>query len=117
MLLFVVVVAALVPSSSPFILVLPLPKPTMTETFTLQHPGTCTGMFWRKNPDNDGEKQQGGDDWPRNGSLLTGTVHQKSDMKWLEVSKWQPAGTSKWIEDCKGLWMPFEQNGLLLHKK
>jgi hypothetical protein len=82
----------------------------MSETFMLKHPGSCTGMYWRGNPDNkDKGKQVGGDDWPRNGSLLRGTVHSRSDMKWLEVTAWRPANKSEWIEGCQGLWMPFEQ--------
>jgi len=84
--------------------------------FKLQHPGTCTGMFWRNNPDGQ-EKQLGGDDWPRNGSLLKGIVHTRPDMRWLQVSAWKPAETNDWIHGCKGLWMPFEQGGLLLHEE
>eukprot|EP01134_Creolimax_fragrantissima_P007749 CFRG7749T1 len=39
--------------------------------FKLLHPGSCTGMFWRPNPQNSKEEKIGGDDWPRNGSLVT----------------------------------------------
>ena len=87
-----------------------------TSSFKLQHPGKCTGMFWRSNPDGSKGTQKGGEDWPRNGSVLTGTVHERSDMKWLEVSEWTPAGASTAIKGCEGLWMPFEQGGPLLHQ-
>eukprot|EP00053_Salpingoeca_punica_P002867 m.39924 g.39924 ORF g.39924 m.39924 type:complete len:97 (+) comp11823_c0_seq1:52-342(+) len=86
-------------------------------TFKLQHPGTCTGMFWRTDP-RPGQtpvSQLGGADWPRNGSLLHGYVHTLPDMKWLQVTKWRPVGTAVWIVG-QGLWMPFEQGGLLLHE-
>mmetsp|Transcript_33791 Transcript_33791/g.52867 ORF Transcript_33791/g.52867 Transcript_33791/m.52867 type:complete len:91 (-) Transcript_33791:62-334(-) len=90
----------------------------MAETYELKHPGSCTGMFWRGHPKGDSEKKSGGDDWPRNGSLLVGQVHTEFEtMKWLQVTKWQQAGTNSWTENCSGLWMPFEQGGLLLHKK
>jgi hypothetical protein len=89
------------------------------ETFLLKHPGSCSGMFWRDDPhpSKKGPKS-GGDNWPRNGSLLMGNVHTDlPDMKWLEVDAWKPAGKSQWITQCQGLWMPFEQGGLLLHKQ
>mmetsp|Transcript_23306 Transcript_23306/g.65454 ORF Transcript_23306/g.65454 Transcript_23306/m.65454 type:complete len:91 (-) Transcript_23306:96-368(-) len=86
------------------------------EVYKLQHPGSCTGMFWRNHPGNVAESKSGGDDWPRNGSLLRGTVHEEfGDMKWLSVSSWKQSGASEWIESS-GLWMPFEQGGPLLHK-
>jgi len=72
-------------------------------------------MFWRSNPDNADESQSGNSEWPRNGSLLTGAVHERQDMKWLEVSQWKQAGKDEWISKCTGIWMPFEQGGLLLH--
>eukprot|EP00957_Ditylum_brightwellii_P028486 2150811-Ditylum_brightwellii.AAC.1 len=42
------------------------------ESYKLRHPGTCSGMFWRKDPrpDASSRKQKGGEDWPRNGSIL-----------------------------------------------
>eukprot|EP00122_Pirum_gemmata_P009766 Pgem_evm1s9013 len=87
------------------------------KVFTLKHPGSCTGMFWRGNPDSKGkEKQSGNKEWPRNGSLLKGKIHEKSDMKWLEITSWKQANKEVWVYDCVGLWMPFEQEGLLLHE-
>eukprot|EP00047_Mylnosiga_fluctuans_P017151 m.59201 g.59201 ORF g.59201 m.59201 type:complete len:94 (-) comp6947_c0_seq2:86-367(-) len=90
----------------------------MSQTYKLQHPGTCTGMFWRADPRGSGGKQVGGDDWPRNGSFLTGVKHTlpgtKEGPEWLEVSEWTPAGSTTKIT-AHGLWMPFNQGGLLLH--
>lgn len=37
-------------------------------------------------------------------------------MDWLEVFEWKQDGSSTWEKDCTGIWMPFEQGGLLLHK-
>ena len=98
------------------------PAPMQTEgveRFELRHPGTCSGMFWRKDPRPDQLKckQKGNKDWPRNGSILEGMVHELPDMKWLQVVQWKQAGSSTWITGCEGLWMQFEQGGLLLHKQ
>jgi hypothetical protein len=89
----------------------------MLRSFVLRHPGTCTGMFWRPNPDNAKEKQVGGTDWPRNGAVLTGLVHslKKDNMDWLQVTSWKQSGSEDVVK-AEGLWMPFEQGGLLLHE-
>eukprot|EP01115_Flamella_aegyptia_P014115 TRINITY_DN784_c0_g1_i3.p1 TRINITY_DN784_c0_g1~~TRINITY_DN784_c0_g1_i3.p1 ORF type:complete len:93 (-),score=27.73 TRINITY_DN784_c0_g1_i3:174-452(-) len=91
----------------------------MSETFVLQHPGSCSGMFWRKDPRGVDSIQKGGNDWPRNKSLLEGHTHKNlsDDMDWLEVTRWKQAGSEEWVEDCQNLFMPFEQGGLLLHKQ
>jgi hypothetical protein len=82
-------------------------------TFELRHPGTCTGMFWRGDPRSGSRPSER--DWPRNGSLLSGIVH--SDLDFLHVFRWKQAGSSKWSESAdKGLWMPFQQGGPLLHE-
>ena len=51
---------------------------------------------------------------------LTGVVHElpgtSEGPRWLEVAEWQQAGASTKIAGA-GLWMPFEQHGLLLHKQ
>jgi hypothetical protein len=75
-------------------------------------------MFWRADPRGSSAPQSGGGDWPRNGSILKGIVHAKlqGGMDWLEVSEWQQAGASKPVTGCRGLFMPFEQGGLLLHE-
>jgi hypothetical protein len=74
-------------------------------------------MFWREDPrpGTDKKKQQGADDWPRNGSILTGTKHTLDGVEWLEVSQWQQANSSAKVASV-GTWMPFQQGGLLLHK-
>lgn len=89
------------------------------EIYELKHPGSCTGMFWRKDPRKEVEavEQKGNADWPKNGSLLEGVVHEFDTKKWLCVSRWKQAKSSSWINDCQGLWMPFDQGGTLLHKK
>jgi hypothetical protein len=86
-----------------------------TATYRLQHPGTCTGMFWRNDPRGAGS-QSGGKDWPRNGSLLRGTAFEHDGERWLAVAAWQQVGAGDWTEDCANLFMPFEQGGTLLHK-
>jgi hypothetical protein len=95
--------------------------------FVLQHPGTCTGMFWRDAPDaalthrigdgGGGEKPS----WPRNGSVLRGIVRTgvaggpgKPDETWLEVVEYVQDRRSKWTP-TPGCWMPFDQGGTLLH--
>ncbi|DAZ97608.1 TPA: hypothetical protein N0F65_002227 [Lagenidium giganteum] len=84
-------------------------------TYKLQHPGTCTGMFWREDPRPQGEKVISGGNWPRNGAILIGQEHDVGGAKYLEVTSWKQAGSDELISDCKGLWMPFDQGGLLLH--
>eukprot|EP00048_Salpingoeca_helianthica_P015332 m.226221 g.226221 ORF g.226221 m.226221 type:complete len:93 (+) comp16897_c0_seq1:105-383(+) len=89
-----------------------------TESYKLQH-SSCTGMFWRHDPRGGENVQRGNDNWPRNGSILTGIPHTlpgtKEGPKWLEVVEWQPVGTDKKIA-VQGLWMPFEQHGPILYK-
>ena len=89
------------------------------KTFTLQHPGSCTGMFWRKDPRpvNDNVAQKGNAEWPKNGAVLQGKVHDVSGVKWLDVSSWKQAKSEHWIPNCTGLWMEFEQGGKVLHAK
>ena len=88
----------------------------------LQHPGSCTGMFWRGAPPGLQHRAAGAGaqpDWPRNGAILTGFVHElpkahDGNTQWLEVVEFVPAGTAKAhpTPDC---WMPFTQGGALLH--
>ena len=107
-------------------------------------------MFWRGDARPEVSRwgtgeQVGALDWPRNGSLLRGTVHvlPRTNVKWLHVDSWcqvppVAAATGRrdqekeedgdqqqqheheqpleWVKNCLGLWMPLEQNGLLLHK-
>ena len=65
---------------------------TALKIFRLQHPGSCTGMYWRADPRISKKTTAGPPDWPRNGALLKGSVHDFSDSMpeesqfWLEVS-------------------------------
>ena len=41
--------------------------------YRVQHPGTCSGMFWRDDPrPGAASKASSKPDWPRNGALLKG---------------------------------------------
>lgn len=81
--------------------------------FKLQHPGTCTGMFWRGDPRSSGSAPSG--EWPRNGSILHGHVHKDvGGDDWLQVTEWSQAGKTS-LSKAPGAWMPFHQGGLLLH--
>uniref|UniRef100_A0A7S1QIA0 Uncharacterized protein n=1 Tax=Neobodo designis TaxID=312471 RepID=A0A7S1QIA0_NEODS len=91
------------------------------QSFRLQHPGSCTGMFWRRAPPGLQHREAGGaqPDWPRNGAVLTGFVHHlpqphEGDTQWLEVVEYLPPGAGKPAPtpDC---WMQFHQGGQLLH--
>ncbi|KAJ0390399.1 hypothetical protein P43SY_011918 [Pythium insidiosum] len=89
----------------------------MARAYKLQHPGSCSGMFWRQDPRPNAVKgkQVGGAEWPRNGSILIGEEHDVGGVKYLEVASWKQAGGGSFIEGCQGLWMLFDQGGLLLH--
>jgi hypothetical protein len=91
------------------------------ETFLLRHPGSCSGMFWRGDPTGTIPKSSKLPDWPRNGAKLLGIVRNydrkyENTNKWLEVLAYYPGG--KQHEEIKlppGVFMPFEQGGVLLH--
>lgn len=78
-------------------------------------------MFWRAAPPGLKHSVEGKQpDWPRNGAVLRGVVHElpekHDDNKlWLEVVAFQQAG-AEGFEPAPGCWMQFEQGGLLLHK-
>jgi hypothetical protein len=77
-------------------------------------------MFWRGNPKTS-ERAASLPDWPRNGAVLKGNVHiltkpVESCTKWLEVTEYKQAGSSKFVEVPPNVWMVFEQGGLLLHE-
>jgi len=83
-------------------------------------------MYWRSAKDfnlkYDGPIT-GGQEWPRNGSVLKGTVHdnvrglKENGTKCIEVSEWKQSGSEVWIQ-ASGLFMPFDvgRGGPLLHK-
>ena len=61
--------------------------------FKLQHQGTCTGMFWRRDPRKGKSTYGDNPDWPRNGAILKGVVHEfpeyyEESLQWLEVSEY-----------------------------
>ena len=90
-----------------------------TATFKMRHPGTCTGMYWRRDPRQGKNTFSGPPDWPRNQALLKGVVHEfqekpEGSVFWLEVSEYCQAGSTQW-EKTPGAWMQFDQGGLLLH--
>ena len=89
--------------------------------FKLQHAGTCTGMFWRRNPLKGKSTFGENPEWPRNGALLKGIIHDFAEkpehsQHWLEVKEYQQAGTSTWVGTPEDCWMQFEQEGPLLHE-
>lgn len=101
----------------------PIPAADELTAYVLQHPGTCTGMFWRQAPPGRTHRGRVGakPDWPRNGAVLKGYVHDLSpqaphDSKlWLEVTEFRQAGEKEWV-NTPTCWMQFEQGGLLLHR-
>lgn len=96
----------------------------MEATFTLRHPGTCSGMFWRGDPRSGAKVPSGVPDWPRNGAKLRGVVMElppgsslpEGNSKWLEVKSYAQAGSSAFQPVPAGVFMIFDQGGLLLHE-
>lgn len=87
-------------------------------TFKMRHPGHCSGMYWRNEPKKGGSFSSP-PDWPKNGALLKGTVHEvparpENSLFWLEVKEYMQAGSSSWTK-TPNCWMQFEQGGFLLH--
>lgn len=95
-------------------------------TFVLKHPGSCTGMMWRRAPTVQGAPLSHAlptgnavaEDWPRNGALLRGVVRalpeaQEGNTQWLEVFEFQQAGATAFVP-TPNAWMIFDQGGLLL---
>lgn len=81
----------------------------------LQHPGTCTGMYWRGDPFT-GNAAPSNDNWPRNGALLKGTgPHNAKGEDYFKVTAIQQAGTTGFKTVPEGTWMLYNQGGLLLH--
>mmetsp|Transcript_37165 Transcript_37165/g.76184 ORF Transcript_37165/g.76184 Transcript_37165/m.76184 type:complete len:118 (+) Transcript_37165:97-450(+) len=89
--------------------------PDQLHIFTLSHPGSCTGMFWRDDPRPDAKQEIDKPSWPRNGAFLKGKIHQIGNMKYLECVEYVQANSKQW-EYTPGCWMPFYQGGLLLHE-
>jgi hypothetical protein len=95
------------------------------QVFTLNHAGMCSGMFWRPAPSGMPHEHSlptgAQPDWPRNGAVLRGVVHTLDDafdgsLRWLEVLGFRQQNRAGDFHPTPNCWMPFEQNGLLLHK-
>ena len=78
-------------------------------------------MFWRQDPSGKSPKTSNLPAWPRNGAVLRGVVVEfafkpENCVKWLQVNQYTQAGTSSVVDLPAGVFMPFEQGGLLLHE-
>jgi hypothetical protein len=78
-------------------------------------------MFWRRDPRKGKSSYGENPDWPRNGALLKGVVHDfpeyfEESLQWLEVSEYRQAGSEQWVP-TPGAWMQFDQAGILLHEQ
>ena len=72
----------------------------------LKNNSGCTGMFFRPDPRKGKPKAAGASNWPRDGALLKGHVHEVNGDKWLECTQVKQAGKS-WEKVKAGNWMPF----------
>lgn len=89
------------------------------QSFIMKHPGTCSGMFWRGNPFTN-VSSVGAPDWPKNGAILRGVIHEnvpkkpESNDTWLEVKAVKQKGAKDFVEVPDNCWMIFDQGGKLL---
>ncbi|MFQ3225962.1 MAG: hypothetical protein ACI8Z5_002231 [Lentimonas sp.] len=78
-------------------------------------------MYWRGAPPTLTHRLTGAQpDWPRNGAVLRGFVHELSNAhegntQWLEVMEISPSGDLDQFVPSPECWMQFTQGGLLLH--
>mmetsp|Transcript_26712 Transcript_26712/g.44654 ORF Transcript_26712/g.44654 Transcript_26712/m.44654 type:complete len:127 (+) Transcript_26712:155-535(+) len=80
----------------------------------LQHPGSCSGMFWRGDPET-GARPPSNDNWPKNGAILQGTgPHWVKGVAYFKVSALQQAGKKGFKKIPEGTWMLYDQGGKLL---
>lgn len=61
-------------------------------------------MFWRADPR--GKTRAPSDNWPRDGALLKGEVHEVDGEKWLECTGIKQLG-AEWATAPDGAFMPF----------
>ena len=66
-------------------------------------------MFWRKDPRQGKSTYGDNPDWPRNGAILKGLVHEfaenyEESRHWLEVSEYKQSGSDSWVP-TPGAWM------------
>jgi len=76
-------------------------------------------MYWRNHPSKGGSFSSP-PDWPRNGALLRGVIHEfpakpESSLRWLEVKDYKPSASAAAFIPTPNCWMQFEQHGPLLH--
>ena len=67
--------------------------------------GGCSGVYWRGDPYT-GASPPDNSDWPRNGALLRGILHEVNGKEHLQVSAQVPKGGSAWQPVADGKWMP-----------
>ena len=83
----------------------------------LQHPGTCTGMYWRGDPVTKASPPTN-DNWPKNGALLKGAGPiVVGGEKYFKVFEIQQAGTAEFKKVPEGTYMLYEQGGKLFCMK
>mmetsp|Transcript_8097 Transcript_8097/g.13467 ORF Transcript_8097/g.13467 Transcript_8097/m.13467 type:complete len:96 (+) Transcript_8097:49-336(+) len=81
----------------------------------LQHPGSCSGMFWRGDPES-GKAPPTNDNWPRNGAILQGTgPHRFGNENFMKVTAIQQAGKKGFLPVAEGTYMLYDQGGPVLH--
>mmetsp|Transcript_13605 Transcript_13605/g.18145 ORF Transcript_13605/g.18145 Transcript_13605/m.18145 type:complete len:132 (+) Transcript_13605:102-497(+) len=91
-------------------------------TFKLQvSHGSCTGVFWRGDPLTGARPTGPVSDWPRNGALLKGQIHEIKGQQWLHVSTMRQARSSSAFKTVgKNRWIPFDggpfNGGKFLHQ-
>eukprot|EP00511_Aplanochytrium_stocchinoi_P008253 CAMPEP_0204854178 /NCGR_PEP_ID=MMETSP1347-20130617/14783_1 /ASSEMBLY_ACC=CAM_ASM_000690 /TAXON_ID=215587 /ORGANISM="Aplanochytrium stocchinoi, Strain GSBS06" /LENGTH=114 /DNA_ID=CAMNT_0051999619 /DNA_START=25 /DNA_END=369 /DNA_ORIENTATION=- len=87
------------------------------KTFRLRkkYPSACTGLFWRPDPRPTRPLFSNGhfdmENWPRNGALLRGIVHEVNGKKWLkcvEVKQRRLLRRTTWDSASGASWLPFE---------
>jgi len=76
----------------------------------------CTGMFWRADPRPGRDKTTGAANWPRDGAMLKGIVHEVEGAKWLECKEVKQKAKKEWETCSPGSWMPFEYAQYFLEK-
>lgn len=71
-------------------------------------------MYWRTDPRAPGgPKSQSDSNWPKNGALLTGTTIDVDGEKFLEVTRFQQAGSHEAVA-VTGKYMLHNQGGQIL---
>ena len=79
-------------------------------------------MNWRPDPFTGERTSANTGDWPRNGALLKGLVHEKNGVQWLLAEAIQQAGGTEFVGIAgEGKWMGFDggpsNGGKWLHEQ